>query len=89
MGLNRKEVLSLTLSEFNLMHAGYKKRNEKEWDIARRTWGYIMVYGGLGLKKDQKVNIEELWKLPFTDKKDGGIRKITTLKQAMALLKEF
>ncbi|MDR2274347.1 MAG: hypothetical protein LBF27_25795 [Sphingobacterium sp.] len=89
MGLTRKEVLSLTLAEFNLMHAGYRKRNEKEWDIARRTWGYIMMYGGLGLKKDQKVKIEELWKLPFTDKKVGGIQKITTIKQAIALLNEF
>lgn len=90
MGLKPDEVKALTFAEFNIMYAAYRKRNEKEWDIARRTWGYIMVYGGLGLKdKNPKIRPEDLYQLPFTDAKNNTVRKITTLEQARELLNGF
>lgn len=89
MGLKREEILSLTIAEFNLMHVGYQRRNEKDWDIARRTWAYTMIYGGLGLKGDQTITPEKLWSLPFTDRKEVTITKITTMEQALQLLNEF
>lgn len=71
------------------MYIGYQRRNEKDWDIARRTWAYIVVYGGLGLKKDAKITPEQLWRLPFTDSNGKSSKKITTMKQALDLLREF
>ncbi|GEM_PF-6035995 len=71
------------------MYIGYQRRNEKDWDIARRTWAYTMIYGGLGLKDGSKVKPEELWNLRFTDSKEGFISKITSLEEAIQLLKEF
>ena len=90
MGLKPDEVKELTLGEFNIMYAAYRRRGEKDWDIARRTWAYIMTYGGLGLKdKNHKIKPEDLYPLPFTDFRENSVRKITSMDQARKLLNEF
>lgn len=90
MGLKPDEVRSLTLSEFNLMYTGYRKRNEKDWDIARRTWAYTIMFAGMGLKdKNAKIEPEKLWPLVFTDRQESSNRKITSMAQARELLNEF
>lgn len=87
MGLKPDEVLGLTLSQFNLMYTGYKRRREDDWDIARRTWAYILNFGGMGVKGDKVIQHTEL----LTLDRDRGQQKrvIRTLNDALKILKEF
>lgn len=84
------------MRDFNAMWVGYRRRREELWDIARNTWGYMMVYGGMGLSKGAKVpSPQELYPLQFRDKemaREGGSAKakpITSIEEAFELLKEF
>lgn len=89
MGLKPDEVRRLTYAEFNIMYSAYLRREEKDWDIARRTWGYLMIYGGLGLKDSKaKITPQMILPLPYTDAKVRET-KITTLEQALKLLNSF
>lgn len=84
------------MRDFNAMYVGYRRRREELWDIARNTWSYMMVYGGMGLKKDAKVpSPQELYQLQFRDKEmQSGAdsvktKPITSIEEAFELLKEF
>jgi hypothetical protein len=95
-GLKPWELRRVTLRDFNAMYVGYRRRQEEMWDIARNTWSYMMVYGGMGLKKDAKVpSPQELYPLQFRDKEmqmESGAAKakpITSIEEAFELLKEF
>lgn len=85
MGLKPDEVNALTLREFAQMQAGYLRREEKITNLARNLMATVINFGGLGTKTP--VTAATIWPLNL-DKEDQK-RMITTLQQAMDLLKEF
>lgn len=85
MGLKPGEVKALTLLEFNLMLTGYHKRRENEWNIARHLMAYTATYAGMGATKF--VQPKDVMSLDLD--REGEKKMITTLAQAMQMLKEF
>lgn len=85
MGLKPAEVNVLTLREFAQMQAGYLRREEKITNLARNLMATVINFGGLGTKTP--VTATQIW--PLNLDKEGQKRMITTLQQAMELLKEF
>ena len=85
MGLKPIEVEACTLRDFSLMYTGYKRRQDREWDRTRHVMAFIMNFSGWGAKDFQDP--KTIWPLDFDNENEA--RKITTLKQALALLKEF
>ena len=79
------------------MYVGYRRRQEEMWDMHRRTWGYIIGFAGMGIKKGEKLPTpQELWELPYRDAGMGvteGVaekaKPITTEEEALELLKQF
>lgn len=99
-GLKPWELRRVTLRDFNAMYVGYRRRQEELWDMHRRTWGYIIGFAGMGIKKGEKLPTpQELWELPYRDaeaKAAGGgqsaaekAKPITTEEEALELLKQF
>lgn len=64
---------------------GYARRKEHEWNHTRHIMAYVLNYGGLGAKETYKP--QDIWPLEL-DKEDEK-RMITTMAQAMILLKDF
>lgn len=85
MGLKPNEVKSLYLRDFNLMLTGHYKRQEQQWNHTRHIMTYVLNYGGMGLAEPFKP--QDIWPLHM-DKEDEK-RMITTMQQAMDLLKQF
>lgn len=85
MGLKPAEVERCTLKDFNLMLTGYQRRQEREWDRTRHIMAFILNYAGWGAKEFHHP--KDIYPLGLD--KENEKRKITTLKQALALLKEF
>lgn len=85
MGLKPVEVEACTLRDFDLMMTGYQRRQERDWDRTRHIMSYILNFSGWGAKEFQYP--KDI--LPLNIDKENERRKITTLKQALALLKEF
>ena len=79
------------------MYVGYRRRQEELWDMHRRTWGYIIGFAGMGIKKGEKLPTpQELWELPYRDAGMGvtevvaeKAKPITTEAEALELLKQF
>lgn len=80
------------------MYVGYRRRQEEMWDMHRRTWGYIIGFAGMGIKKGEKLPTpQELWELPYRDSEMSGAlgavtekaKPITTEAEALELLKQF
>lgn len=80
------------------MYVGYRRRQEELWDMHRRTWGYIIGFAGMGIKKGEKLPTpQELWELPYRDSEmraDGvvaaeKVKPIATEEEALELLKQF
>jgi len=96
-GLKPWELRRVTLRDFNAMYVGYRRRQEEMWDMHRRTWGYIIGFAGMGIKKGEKLPTpQELWELPYRDSGMGvteGVaeksKPITTEAEALELLKQF
>ena len=85
MELRPHEVKALNLRDFNLLHIGYCRRQEKEWDRARSIMAFVLNYGGMRTKtfvKPQDIR-------PLALDKEDDKRPITTLYQAKMLFKEF
>lgn len=85
MGLKPMEVEACTLKDFNMMLIGYQRRQEREWDRTRHIMAFILNYGGWGAKEFQHP--KDIY--PLNIDRENDKRRITTLKQALALLKEF
>jgi len=96
-GLKPWELRRVTLRDFNAMYVGYRRRQEELWDMHRRTWGYIIGFAGMGIKKGEKLPTpQELWELPYRDAGMGvtevvaeKAKPITTEAEALELLKQF
>lgn len=79
------------------MYVGYRRRQEELWDMHRRTWGYIIGFAGMGIKKGEKLPTpQELWELPYRDAEmvatgetKAETKPITTEEEALKLLKQF
>lgn len=79
------------------MYVGYRRRQEEMWDMHRRTWGYIIGFAGMGIKKGEKLPTpQELWELPYRDAEmvaaagtKAETKPITTEEEALELLKQF
>lgn len=68
------------------MITGYLRRQEKEWNHTRHLMSYILNYAGM-VAPENFVRPQDIWPLSL-DKED--VKKIiTTMHQAMQLLKEF
>lgn len=67
------------------MLTGYYRRQEHEWNIARHQMAYIATYGGMGATKF--IQPKEIMTLDMD--KEGEKKMITTLHQAMQMLKEY
>lgn len=85
MGLKPSEVKTLTLKDFNLMLTGYYRRQDHEWNRTRHIMSFILNYGGMGASDHYKP--QDIWPLQM-DKEDEK-KMITTIHQAIELLKEF
>lgn len=67
------------------MHRGYEKRHEREVNQTRHIMAYIRMFGGMGASE---VTLpKDVWPLPMDSENEK--RMITSVKQAMAMLKEF
>lgn len=96
MGLKPWELRRVTLKDFNAMYVGYRRNREELWDMERRTWGYIMQFGGMGLKKEAKApTLAELYELPYRDSaaQAGEVtatsQYVTTESEALQVLEGF
>lgn len=67
------------------MHRGYEAREEKEKNRTRHIMAYVKAFGGMG--STEAVQIADIWPLKM-DKTDEK-KMITTMKQAMAMLRDF
>lgn len=85
MGLKPMEVKSLLLKDFNLMLLGHERRLEHDKNMTRHIMAFQQAFGGMGAS--EWMGPDKIW--PLQMDKDLEIRPITTLKQAMQLLKEF
>jgi hypothetical protein len=85
MGLKPDEVERCTLGQFNLMLLGYQRRQEKEWDRTRHIMAFILNYAGFGAKEFHHPKDIFPLHMDNEDKK----KRINSIKQAYALLKEF
>jgi len=80
-----KDVKSLHLKDFLLIHNGYEKRQQREVNQTRNIMAYIRMFGGMG--SSELVFPKDVWPLPMD--KENEKKMITTMKQALAMLKEF
>lgn len=85
MGLRPLEVEACTLRDFSLMMTGYQRREEREWDRTRHIMAFILNFSGWGAKEFQHP--KDIY--PLGIDRENEKRRITTLKQAWALLNEF
>lgn len=85
MNLLPMQVKALTLRDFNLMLTGHYRRQEQQWNHTRHIMSYVLNYGGMGASEHYKP--QDIWPLQM-DKEDEK-KMITTIHQAMQLLKEF
>jgi hypothetical protein len=67
------------------MYTGYKRREEREWDRTRHIMAFILNFSGWGAREFKHP--KDLW--PLDIDRENEKRRITTLKQAWILLKEF
>lgn len=79
------EIERCTLKEFNLRLLGYQRRQEREWDRTRHIMAFVLNYSGMGAKEFHHP--KDIY--PLSLDRENEKRKITTLKQVWALLKEF
>jgi len=85
MGLKPAEVERCTLGQFNLMLTGYKRRQERDWDRTRHIMAFILNYAGWGAKEFHHP--KDIYPLDLD--REEIKHRITSRKQAWALLKEF
>lgn len=85
MGLRPAEVKKLTLAEYSLMYIGYHRRYEQEWNRTRHLMYSVINFGGMGTTNP--VPPSQIWPLDMDTY--GEIKMITTLAQAIQLLREF
>lgn len=78
------------------MYVGYRRNREELWDMERRTWGYIMQFGGMGLKKEAKApTLSELYELTYRDSAAHGEQAtatsqyVTSESEALQILEGF
>lgn len=84
MGLKPLEVEACTLKEFNLLMIGYHRREERKWNRTRHTMSYIA-----SCAPGQTKFVAPRDVIGLEMDKEDGLRPITTMKQAIALLNEF
>ena len=84
-GATWDRISRITLAEFNLLLTGYHHRQEKEINQTRNTIAAILNIQGKVLKKE--VTPQGVWPLDMDRAKQK--RMITTMAQAMKLLKEY
>lgn len=85
MGLRPIEVAEITLADFNLMLTGYYRRQEQDKNNLRHILAFIRTFGGMG--GQDYLSPQQIWPLNMDDSETK--RMITTVQQAMQLLKEF
>jgi len=79
------QVKSLHYKDFMLMHMGYEKREEREVNRTRHIMAYIRMFGGVGATE---VTLpKDVWPLSMDSENEKKL--ITTMKQAMEMLKDF
>lgn len=85
MGLRPIEVAEITLADFNLMLTGYYRRQEQDKNNLRHVLAFIRTFGGMG--GQDYISPQQL--MPLNMDKEDVKQMITTVQQAIQLLKEF
>lgn len=85
MGLRPLEVKKLTLAEYALMYIGYHRRHEQKWNHTRHLMYAVINFGGMGTTTP--IPPSQIWPLDMDTY--GEIQMITTMAQAIQLLREF
>ena len=85
MGLRPWEIKKITLGEYALMYIGYHRRHEQEWNRTRHLMYAVINFGGMGTTTT--VPPSQIWPLDMDSY--GEQKMITTLAQAIQLLREF
>lgn len=84
-GILWEQVRKITLAEWDLMLVGYHRRLEKEINQTRNIMTAILNIQGKSLKNE--TTPQKLWPLEMDIQHQK--RMITTMAQAMKLLKEY
>ena len=80
-----RDVKSLYLKDFLLLHTGYEKRHQREINQTRHIMAYIKRFGGMGCS--EVTQPKDIWPLPMDSEYEK--KPVTSLRGAMAMLKEF